>query len=82
MQERTHTVLEAAECNPYLRVAMIQPFVMEGDELRIAYDHRLFLILEGEGELILRNEPLTALALPGRFPSAMSPMNFPMSSIC
>ncbi len=56
MQAHTHTVLEAAECNPYLRVAMIQPFVMEGDELRIAYDHRLFLILEGEGELVLRDE--------------------------
>ena len=45
--------MELLACNPFLRVAMVQPFVMEGDELRFAYDYRLFLVLEGNGTFVM-----------------------------
>ena len=47
--------IEMAECNPFVRAAMIQPAVLEGREPRIAYDNRIFFVLEGEGSLILRH---------------------------
>ena len=43
------------DCNPYIRAAQIQPAVLEGKGARMAYDHRLFYILEGNGELILQD---------------------------
>ena len=43
------------DCNPYIRAAQIQPAVLEGRGARMAYDHRLFYILEGNGELILQD---------------------------
>ncbi len=50
------------ECNPYLRAAQIQPAVLEGSGARMAFDHRLFYILAGEGTLVLedRTLPLSA----------------------
>ena len=45
--------MKIADCNPFLRVASIQPAVFEGGELRAAYDHRIFYILDGTGELVL-----------------------------
>lgn len=45
-------------CNPYLRAAQIQPAVLEGTGARMAYDHRLFYILEGEGTLVLADRAL------------------------
>lgn len=52
-------------CNPFLRAAEIQPAVFEGGAPRRAYDHRIFLILEGEGSLILSHatHPLSANTL-------------------
>jgi AraC-like DNA-binding protein len=49
------------DCNPFLRAAELQPAVLEGKGDRMAYDHRLFYILEGCGELILeaRATPLS-----------------------
>ena len=41
--------MELKDINPYIRAAMIQPAVLEGEGTRIAYDCRLFYILEGEG---------------------------------
>lgn len=46
--------MKISECNPYLRAAELQPAVLEGQGARMAYDHRLFYILEGEGTLVLR----------------------------
>ena len=54
--------LDLAACNPFVRIAMIQPAVMEGQEPRIAYDNRIFFVLEGAGHIILRGRscPLAA----------------------
>lgn len=47
--------MKLTDCNPYVRMAQIQPAVLEGAELRRAYDHRIFYILEGEGWLMLEH---------------------------
>lgn len=41
--------MNVSECNPFVRAAEIQPAVLEGVSPRLAYDHRIFLILDGEG---------------------------------
>ncbi len=53
-------MIELSEVNPYLRAAMIQLAVLEGSEPRVAYDNRIFLILEGEGQVVVngRHYPL------------------------
>lgn len=53
--------MQVSECNPFVRAAEIQPAVLEGSSPRIAYDHRIFLILEGSGTVLLedREFPLT-----------------------
>ena len=58
-------MIELSEANPYLRAAIIQPAVLEGSEPRIAYDNRIFLILEGEGQVVAngRRYPLRADSL-------------------
>ena len=48
--------MELKDCNPFVRAAQIQHAVLEGEGARMAYDHRLFYILEGEGSLILQDE--------------------------
>ena len=48
--------MKIQDCNPFLRAAELQPAVLEGQGARMAYDHRLFYILEGEGRLILEGE--------------------------
>jgi AraC-like DNA-binding protein len=65
--------MKIADCNPFLRVAGIQPAVLEGGELRAAYDHRIFYILGGTGELVLAGDviplqPDTLLFLAPRTP--------------
>ena len=50
--------MELQNCNPYIRAAQIQPAVLEGRGARMAYDHRLFYILEGTGEMILQDGAL------------------------
>lgn len=44
--------MQLKDINPYVRAAMIQPAVLEGEGVRIAYDCRLFYVLEGEGEFV------------------------------
>jgi len=44
------------KCNPFVRVAMVQDTVMEGDCPRIAYDKRIFFICEGNGIIILNGD--------------------------
>lgn len=53
--------MKLQDCNPYIRAAQIQPAVLEGKGARMAFDHRLFYILEGEGSMILedRTVPLS-----------------------
>ncbi len=46
------------DCNPFLRAAELQPAVLEGQGARMAYDHRLFYILKGEGVLVLEGTEL------------------------
>lgn len=50
--------ISLARANPFLRFALIQPTMLEGSEARIAYDHRLFYILDGEGILLFSNEQI------------------------
>lgn len=50
--------MKLQDCNPYIRAAQIQPAVLEGKDARMAYDHRLFYILEGTGDLILQDRTL------------------------
>ncbi len=45
--------MQLSECNPFLRTAEIQPAILEGSGPRMAYDHRLFYVLEREGTLLL-----------------------------
>lgn len=45
--------MQINDANPYLRAVQIQPAVLEGSGFRMAYDHRLFYLLEGEGTLLL-----------------------------
>ena len=54
--------MQISECNPFVRAAEIQPAVLEGNSPRIAYDHRIFLILEGNGTILIENReiPLSA----------------------
>lgn len=44
--------MELTAVNPYIRAAMLQPAIIEGKDLRKPFDHRLFLVLEGEGRLV------------------------------
>lgn len=48
--------MELSACNPFLRAAQIQPAVLEGASPRMAYDYRIFLILEGEGHIYIAGE--------------------------
>ncbi|HBJ19013.1 MAG TPA: hypothetical protein DDY70_04655 [Clostridiales bacterium] len=44
--------MRAEQMNPYLRAAMIQPAIMEGRCMRMAYDNRLFYTMDGNGTVI------------------------------
>lgn len=55
-------------CNPFVRAAMHQTLILEGSSLRCAFDHRLFLITSGHGELRLKDrsvpiKPYSAIIL-------------------
>lgn len=45
--------MKLCECNPFVRAAEIQPAVLEGTQPRMAYDHRLFYVLENGGQVII-----------------------------
>ena len=51
--------MQICECNPFVRAAEIQPAVLEGSSPRIAYDHRIFLILEGNGAILLEKQEIS-----------------------
>lgn len=54
-------MIKLAQINPYVRDAEIQNAILEGETERYAYDHRLFYVLENEGEIIIEGNayPLT-----------------------
>ena len=41
------------DCNPFVRIAQIQPAVLERTGPRMAYDYRLFYILENSGSILI-----------------------------
>ena len=49
-------MIPLCKCNPFIRNAMIQNYVIEGDHPRIAYDNRIFLILNGIGTVIISDK--------------------------
>lgn len=51
-------MIPLCQANPFVRTAMIQDTVMEGDRPRKPYDHRIFLILEGNAIFILNGQEL------------------------
>lgn len=46
------------KCNPFIRFALVQDAVMEGDRPRIPYDNRIFFIYEGVGIMILNGKEI------------------------
>ena len=50
--------MKISECNPFIRYAQIQPTIFEGEDFRMAYDYRLFYILEGTGKLLLEDRQI------------------------
>ncbi len=48
--------MKIAEINPYIRDAEILNAIIEGEKERYAYDHRLFYVLENEGDIIIEGE--------------------------
>ncbi len=51
-------VIKITEINPYIRDAEIQNAILEGEKERYAYDHRLFYVLENEGDIIIEGESI------------------------
>lgn len=51
-------IMKIAEINPYIRDAEIQNAILEGEKERYAYDHRLFYVLENEGNIIIEGESI------------------------
>ncbi len=49
--------MRITEINPYIRAAQIQRPVLEGDGERMAYDYRIFYILDGSGQIIIEDRP-------------------------
>lgn len=49
-------MITLSECNPFLRQALILNEVLESKEPRLAYDHRIFYILDGDGYIIINGE--------------------------
>lgn len=49
-------IIAIEKCNPYIRAAEFQPAVLEGEGPRLAYDYRLFAVLEGTGTLIIEQQ--------------------------
>lgn len=53
-----HSILPFYNCNPFLRVAMIQDTVEESKQPRIPYDHRIFLVQERNALLLLNGKEI------------------------
>ena len=57
------------DCNPFVRIAQIQPAVLERTGPRMAYDYRLFYILENSGSILIKGNrhdisPDTIIVIP------------------
>ncbi len=52
-------VIPIEKCNPYVRAAEFQHAVLEGEGHRLAYDMRLFAVLEGNGTLVIDKQECT-----------------------
>ena len=52
-------VIPIEKCNPYVRAAEFQHAVLEGEGPRLAYDMRLFAVLENSGTLIIEGREYT-----------------------
>ena len=48
--------MKVIDINPYVREVQIQSSVLEGDTLRFAFDHRIFYVLEGFGQIIFSDK--------------------------
>ncbi len=48
--------MKIEEINPFVRAAQIQPEVLEGKEPRLAYDYRIFLVLDGLGSFYYKGK--------------------------
>lgn len=46
-------MIKLIECNPFLRTAMVQSSVMEGNAPRKPYDNRIFFVYSGSADIIL-----------------------------
>ena len=55
-KKRGTSVITVAKINPYIRDAEIQNAILEGKAERYAYDHRLFYVLENDGEIIIEGK--------------------------
>lgn len=49
-------MIPLSRINPFVRAAMIQNTVMEGNCARIPYDNRIFFILDGNADLVLNGK--------------------------
>ena len=62
-------VMLLKDCNPFIRIAQIQPAVLERTGPRKAYDYRLFYILENSGSILIESNrhdigPDTIIVIP------------------
>ena len=55
-------VIPIEKCNPYVRAAEFQHAVLEGEGHRLAYDMRLFAVLEGNGTLVIDKQECTEIS--------------------
>ncbi len=49
-------MLSIEKSNPFVRNALVTPAILEGEGPRKAYDHRIFYVLAGSGEIIIKNK--------------------------
>lgn len=50
--------IKLTDINPFVRLAEVQPAMLESENLRVAFDNRLFFVLSGEGDFITEREKL------------------------
>ena len=49
-------IIPIEKCNPFIRAAELQRAVLEGESLRIAYDNRLFCVVENDGVFVTNDK--------------------------
>ena len=50
--------MQFCELNPFVRCAMLQPSILSSAPLGCARDHRIFYVLQGSAELVLKNSKI------------------------